>query len=64
MLYQLSYLGPLAACHGDLKHQLVEDTLHGERAQRRATRFVLEVGGGPVRALVGGEGLEPPTPSV
>jgi hypothetical protein len=45
VLYQLSYLGPLAACHGDLKHQLVEDTLHGERAQRRGTRFVLEVGG-------------------
>ena len=64
MLYQLSYLGPLAACHGDLKHQLVEDTLRGVRAQWRATRFVLEVWAWPIRALVGGEGLEPPTPSV
>ena len=64
MLYQLSYLGPLAACHGDLKHQLVEDTLRGERAQRRAAWLVSGVGAQPSRALVGGEGLEPPTPSV
>ena len=47
VLYQLSYLGPLAACHGDLKHQLGQDTLRGERAQRRATWFVLGVWGCP-----------------
>ena len=52
VLYQLSYLGSLTACHGDLKHQLGQDTLRGERAQRRATWFVWEVG--PVHAGSGG----------
>ena len=49
VLYQLSYLGSLAACHGDLKHQLVEDTLRGERAQWRAARFTRRVGFRPIR---------------
>ena len=35
VLYQLSYLGPSAACHGDLEHQQGQDTLHRLPVQRR-----------------------------
>ena len=64
VLYQLSYLGPSAACHGDLEHQREEDTLRGERAQWRVPRSATRLGAPPNRVMVGGEGLEPPTPSV